>query len=98
MGALVSALFFCQQTADFQYFSLVSETWNAYIRSIGNEGYQEVDLMVKTVKLTLDDWQRQTINHAIALLYERWAKTAPEERGTKDLKDLMVKLTQAGVY
>lgn len=57
-----------------------------------------VDLMVKTVKLTLDDWQRQTINHAIALLYERWTKTAPDERGTKDLKNLMVKLTQAGVY
>jgi hypothetical protein len=54
--------------------------------------------MDKTVKLTLDDWQRQTINHAIALLYESWAKTAPNERGTKDLKDLMVKLTQAGVY
>jgi hypothetical protein len=54
--------------------------------------------MDKTVKLTLDDWQRQTINHAIALLYERWTKTAPDERGTKDLKDLMIKLTQAGVY
>lgn len=54
--------------------------------------------MEKQIKLNLNDWERQTINHAIALLYERWEKTAPRERGTIDLKDLMIRLTHAGIY